>query len=81
MTRFGPEINTPGDNANSAFVSPDSRFLFFSSSRRDLSKPDIKTGTTLRAIIRSKSEPGSGSSGIYWVSSKIIKDMKPKDLK
>ena len=71
---------TPGDNANSAFVSPDGRFLFFSSSRRDPSKPDIKSGTTLRDIIRSKSEPGSGSSAIYWVSSKIVKDMKPKEL-
>jgi len=81
LTRFGPEINTPGDNANSAFVSPDGRFLFFSSSRKDPSQPDIKSGTTLRDIIRSKSEPGSGSSGIYWVSSKIIKDMMPKELK
>ena len=81
LIRFGPEINTPGDNANSAFVSPDGRYLFFSSSRRDPSKPEIKSGTTLRDIIRSKSEPGTGSSAIYWVSSKIIEDMKPKELK
>ena len=81
LTRFGPEINAPGDNANSAFVSPDGRFLFFSSSRKDPAQPDLKSGTTLRDIIRSKSEPGSGSSGIYWVSSKIIKDMMPKELK
>jgi hypothetical protein len=78
LVRFGPEINAPGDNANSAFVSPDGRFLFFGSSRKDPSKPGIKSGTTLRDIIRSKSEPGSGSSAIYWVSSKIIKDLKPK---
>jgi hypothetical protein len=78
LIRLGPEINAPGDNANSAFVSPDGRYLFFSSSRRDPSKPEIKSGTTLRDIIRSKSEPGSGSSAIYWISSKIVKDMKPK---
>jgi hypothetical protein len=72
LVKFGPEINAPGDNANSAYVSPDGKYLFFSSSRRDPAKTEFKSGTTLRTIINSKSEPGYGSSAIYWVDAKII---------
>jgi hypothetical protein len=81
LIKLGPEINTPGDNANSAYVSPDGKYLFFSSSRKDPSLPEVKSGTTLRNIINSKSIPGCGSSAIYWVDSKIIEEMRPKELK
>jgi hypothetical protein len=80
LIRFGPEINTPGDNANSAFVSPDGKYLFFSSSRKDPARAEFKSGTTLRTIINSKSEPGHGASAIYWVDAKIIEALKPKEL-
>lgn len=79
LSKLGPEINTPDDNANSAYVSPDGKYLFFNSSREDSTKPKIKSGSTLRAIVTSKSEPGYGSSAIYWVSSKIIEEMRPKE--
>jgi hypothetical protein len=81
LIRFGPEINAPGDNANSAFVSPEGKYLFFSSSRKDTSRVELKTGSTLRDIIRSKCEPGHGASAIYWVDAKIISELKPKELK
>jgi WD40-like Beta Propeller Repeat len=81
LIRFGPEINTPGDNASSAYISPDGQYLFFSSSRKDPTKPEIISGTTLRTIINSKSEPGYGSSAIYWVDAKIIEELRPKELK
>ena len=79
LIKFGPEINTPNDNANSAYVSRDNKYLFFSSSRRDTSKPEFKSGTKLKTIINSKSEPGYGSSAIYWVSAKIIEELRPKE--
>jgi len=79
LIKFGPEINTPGDNANSAFVSPDGKYLFFSSSRKDPSRSPVKSGTSLRTIINLKSVPGNGSSAIYWVSAKIIEELKPKE--
>jgi Tol biopolymer transport system component len=79
LIKFGPEINTPGDNANSAYVSPDGKYLFFSSSRKDPALPQVKSGTSLRTVIKSKSEPGNGSSAIYWVSSKIIGNHRPKE--
>jgi hypothetical protein len=81
LIRFGPEINTPGDNANSAYVSPDGKYLFFSSSRKDPARAEFKSGTTLRTIIGSKAEPGHGASAIYWVSAEIIEELKPKELK
>jgi hypothetical protein len=76
LIKLGPEINTPGDNANSAFVSRDGKYLFFSSSRKDPAKAPVKSGTTLRSIIKSKSLPGNGSSAIYWVSAKIIEELR-----
>jgi hypothetical protein len=76
LIKFGPEINSPEDNANSAFVSPDGKYMFFSSSRKDPGQPQIKSGTSLGTIIKSKSQPGNGSSAIYWVSAKIIDELR-----
>ena len=81
LIKFGPEINTPGDNANSAFVSPDGKYLFFSSSRKDSALMKVTSGTTLRAIIDTKSKPGNGASAIYWVDAKIIDGLRPDELK
>jgi hypothetical protein len=81
LIKFGPEINTPEDNANSVYVSPDGKYLFFNSSRKDPSKPEAKSGTTLRSIIDSKLWPGYGASAIYWVDAKIIDALRPLDMK
>ena len=81
LIKFGPEINTPGDNANSAYVSPDGKYLFFSSSRKDPSSLKITGGIKLREIINAKSTPGNGSSAIYWVDAKIIQELRVKELK
>ncbi len=78
LIKFGPEINTPGDNANSAFVSPDGKYLFFSSSRKDPGRLQIKSGTPLRAIIDANSIPGNGASAIFWVSAKIIEQFRSR---
>ena len=79
LIKFGPEINTPGDNANSAFVSPDGKYLFFSSSRKDTAMLQVRSGTSLSTIIRSKSMPGNGASSIYWVDAKIIEELRLKE--
>jgi len=79
LIKFGPKINTPKDNANSAFVSPDGKYMFFSSSRRDLASLQIKSGTSLREIVNAKSMPGNGASAIYWIDAKIIEELRPKD--
>jgi hypothetical protein len=76
LIKLGPEINLPGDNASSAFVTRDGKYMFFSSTRKDPAQPQIKSGTPLRAIIKSKSIPGNGSSAIYWLSAKIIEELR-----
>ena len=79
LIKFGPEINSPGDNANSAYVSPDGKYLFFSSSRKDPSLLQVISGIPLSSIIKSKSIPGTGASAIYWVNAKIIEELRPKN--
>jgi len=79
LIKFGPEINSPGDNANSAYVSPDGKYLFFSSSRKDPSLLQVTSGIPLSSIIKSKSIPGTGASAIYWVNAKIIEELRPKE--
>jgi hypothetical protein len=81
LIKFGPEINTPGDNANSAYVSPDAKYLFFSSSRKDPAGLQIKSSTSLREIINTKSMPGNGSSAIYWIDARIIEGLRREALK
>jgi hypothetical protein len=81
LIKFGPEINSPGDNANSAYVSPDGKYLFFSSSRKDSSILQVTSGTPLSTIIKTKSIPGNGASAIYWVDAKIIQELRPKKQK
>jgi hypothetical protein len=76
LIRFGPDINAIGDNASSAYVSPDGKYLFFSSSRKDPEREQVRGGTTLGAIINAKSQPGNGSSSIYWVDAGIIEDLR-----
>jgi Tol biopolymer transport system component len=76
LIKLGPEINSPGDNASSAFVTRDGNYIFFSSTRKDPAQLQVKSGTSLRDIIKSKSMPGNGSSAIYWVSAKIIEELR-----
>jgi hypothetical protein len=77
LIKFGPELNSPGDNANSAYVSPDGKFLFFSSSRKNPDLPKIRSGSSVRELIRTKSVPGYGTSAIYWIDARIIERLKP----
>jgi hypothetical protein len=79
LKKLGTEINTPDDNGSSAFVSRDGKYLFFNSSRKDPNRPQAKSGTSLRTIINSKLLPGNGSSAIYWVDAKVIKELRPKE--
>jgi hypothetical protein len=81
LIRFGSDINAPGDNGSSAFVSRDGNYLFFNSSRTDSTRSKIKTGSSLKDIIAAKSVPGYGSSAIYWVDAKVIEEIKLKNFK
>jgi hypothetical protein len=76
LIRFGSDINAPGDNGSSAFVSRDGKYLFFNSSRIDSTRSKIKSGSSIKDILSTKSIPGYGSTSIYWVDAKIIEELK-----
>ena len=76
---MGEKINSNAIDLCPA-VSPDGKYLFFSSNRNDhesYSKIPLTYENKLE-ILRS---PGNGSSDIYWVSSEVIEELKPKELK
>ncbi len=78
LIKFGPEVNIPGENANSMILSPDKKYLFFSSAKRDATNFLVKPGTTtLGSVFTAKLRSGNASSKIYWVSSKILDKLRP----
>ncbi len=73
---LGPEINT---NNNERFpgISPDGKYLFYVTDQIDkelLSKKNL----TFKEAIKYFKQPKNGLSDVYWVSTKIIKDIRLK---
>ena len=65
----------PSD-ANCPSVTPDGRFLFFSSFKK-LGKDYSEEPITYDEKLRILEEPGNGSADIYWVSTSIIEALRP----
>lgn len=68
------------DNDRFPKVSPDGKVMFFASKRTSIGafyeKPQ-----TLDELMTRYNNPGNGLTDIYWVSSKIIEDLKTEELK
>jgi hypothetical protein len=75
---MGPAINQPAGREWSASLSPDGKYLFFMSSRTVDSAPLGLSGTTIYELLDLSTEPGQGSSGIWWVSTEIIDQLRPQ---
>jgi hypothetical protein len=73
-----------GDKINSSFhevapyVSPDGQYLFFCSFRPNF-PPCGENRLTFKEIQKLLDGPGNGRGDIYWVSAKIIEDLRPKE--
>jgi len=76
---MGEKINSAGIDLCPS-VSPDGKYLFFSSNRNN-HKSYSETPLTVEKKIEILSSPGNGSSDIYWVDASIINDLKPEELK
>jgi hypothetical protein len=80
------EAKNMGDKINSnvsevyPFVTPDGKYLFFSS-RRTIHKSFSPVPITYEEKIKLLDGPGNGNADIYWVDAKIIDTFKPDDLK
>jgi hypothetical protein len=74
---MGPAINQPDGREWSASLSPDGKYLFFMSSRSTASREGSMAGTPISELVQSSTEPGRGSSDIWWVSAEVIEQLRP----
>jgi hypothetical protein len=76
---LGRGVNTKESGEACPNVSSDGKYLFFSSMCRSL--PSYSdTPTTLKEKLNVLNQPGHGSEDVFWVSAKIIEDLKPDEL-
>ena len=74
---MGPAINQPEGREWSASLSPDGKYLFFMSSRA-YGETDIPlTSNSLTDLLGLSTQPGWGSSDIWWVSAEVIEQLRP----
>lgn len=74
---LGPKFNGPDTDASSVFLSPDGKILFFSSTR--LSGDEMEEGERLTkaSLWAMHTEPGRGSSDLWWVDSGVLDGYRP----
>ena len=74
---MGDAINQPTGREWSASLSPDGKYLFFMTSRTDPSADLPLTGRSISDLLAASTQPGLGSSDIWWVSTDIIERLRP----
>jgi hypothetical protein len=74
---LGPAINQPEGREWSASLSPDGKYLFFMSSRAYGETTVPLASKSITELLRLSTEPGWGSSDIWWVSAEIIEKLRP----
>jgi hypothetical protein len=71
---LGTEVNTPGSQEYSPFVSPDGKYLFFMSSRREIRAPARLTYKFFGDVMgRSR----NGNADIWWIDAALIEKLRP----
>ena len=61
-------------------VSPDGKYLFFSSMRKSETFVSEQVGS-YDELLKNSKNPQNGKMDIYWVDARIIEDLKPEELK
>ena len=80
MINMGESINSSA-NEHCPMLSPDGKYLFFSS-RRSIHPKYREKPITFDEKVKMMNRPGDGrNEDIYWVDAKIIEELKPKELK
>jgi Tol biopolymer transport system component len=74
---MGPAINQPAGREWSASLSPDGTYLFFMSSRAYGETSVPLTSTSITGLLELSTQPGWGSSDIWWVSADVIEQLRP----
>ena len=79
---LGPKINTIGEGNGFPQLSPDGKFLFFTSTIKPYNENDIKEKkVTYKELIEIQESIMNGWGNIYWVSTSFIEELKPDELK
>jgi len=71
---LGAEVNTPGSQEYSPYVSPDGKYFFFMSSRRDPSPPQR---LTYRFLAEAAGRPRNGNADVWWIDAAFIEKLRP----
>jgi hypothetical protein len=75
-TNMGPAVNDPANTQLSPYVSPDGRYLFFSSNAPGAPPAPSLAGLTHARLVELNSSPRNGNSDIYWVDARIIQELR-----
>ncbi|MBT8056407.1 MAG: PD40 domain-containing protein [Gammaproteobacteria bacterium] len=75
---LGPQINTPGAQEYTPYVSPDGKFFFFMSTRSPDSSSSPRSGYSRDNLARLHEEPENGLSDIYWIDAAFIEALRPE---
>lgn len=70
-----------GERAASISLSPDGKYIFFSTVALDPNIGTVYPGMGISEIINNRNKPQSGSSNIYWISSDFIAGLKKELIK
>jgi hypothetical protein len=73
---MGPSVNDPANTQQSAYVSPDGRYFFFSSNAPAAPPLASLAGLTHARLAELNSSPRNGNSDIYWVDARIIQGLR-----
>jgi hypothetical protein len=73
---MGEVFNAPGARASSVSVSPDGRYLFFSTSRTITGVKDQKNSLKRYSYLQAHAGPGNGSTDVWWVDIQVINGFK-----
>ena len=74
---MGEAVNSPSFEYCPS-LTPDGKFLFFTSMRSNQDHLTPGKKITYQTIIETLSQPGNGNGDIYWIDSKIIDSLRPK---
>ena len=70
-----------GGRAASISLSPNGKYIFFSTVVLDPNISAVYPGMGISEIINNRNKPQSGSSNIYWISSDFIEDLRKEIIK
>jgi hypothetical protein len=71
---LGPQVNTPGSQEYSPYISPDGKYFFFMSARREAKAPPR---LTYKFFVDAMGRPRNGNGDIWWIDARFIEKLRP----